>query len=370
MIIQSHGISAVVALMLLLLLAPVDSFAPPATRHRGTTTTGLSVPVPYALHVPTSCSSGTSWSSLKYYHGSRSDSDDDNELLPSALPKATTTDLNDEKRRSSSNNNIDSIYDDIDQDALCDYEDVDCHSFLPQTQFYSSTLLPSDTYLASQLKTRSDSIEQERIDHNWKTATCPTSFVSISNSDYIRRVDMETYPIVVCGGARGGVYVVNIETKNVIGMVEGMHLSQVVVEDERGNNHANMAKEAMEKLYGKLDGGGVVSVAIHGDIIASSGREGGVRLWKVNHNQNDSISESEEGIAIGNNNLVSLGTIPDVDHTIVTCLKFDSNDQLWTACFDGTVRAYNVAEYSNDSNVDGVFSHRMPLFQTDFTGKK
>ena len=364
MVIQSHGFRATAALILLLLLAPVDSFAPHVpipNRRRGTTATGSSIP----LHSPTS----TSWSTLKYHDsndGDNNNNNNNNNLLPSSLSKATTTDINNEKPRTSNMDN--NIYDNIDQDALCDYEDVDCHSFLPQTQFFSSSILPSDTYLASQLKSRSDSIEQERIDHNWKTATCPTSFVSVSNSDYIRRVAMETYPIVVCGGVRGGVYVVNLETKRVIGMVEGMHLSQVV-EDEPGNNRANMAKEAMEKLYGKLDGGGVVSVAIHGDIIASSGREGGVRLWKINHNQ-DSTIDSNESSGIGSNNLVPLGTIPDLDHTIVTCLKFDSNDRLWTACFDGTVRAYNIAEYSNASKEDGVISERMPLFQSDFTGKR
>ena len=79
------------------------------------------------------------------------------------------------------------------EDPLCDPQDVDCQAFLPKTY------LNSDTYLATKLRTRSSSIERERIDHNWRTAHCPTTFVSVSNSDMVRRVHMETYPIAVCG---------------------------------------------------------------------------------------------------------------------------------------------------------------------------
>ena len=39
----------------------------------------------------------------------------------------------------------------------------------------------------------------------------------------------------------------------------------------------------MEQLYGTLNGGGVISVAIRGDIVASSGREGGARVWRIRH---------------------------------------------------------------------------------------
>jgi hypothetical protein len=50
----------------------------------------------------------------------------------------------------------------------------------------------------------------------------------------------------------------------------------------------------MEKLYGKIDGGGVVSVAISGDLVASSGREGGVKLWKIERRQALPPVESQE----------------------------------------------------------------------------
>ena len=40
---------------------------------------------------------------------------------------------------------------------------------------------------------------------------------------------METYPIVVCGGTRGGVYLVNVEGKSTLGKVEGAHIAQVEI---------------------------------------------------------------------------------------------------------------------------------------------
>ena len=45
--------------------------------------------------------------------------------------------------------------------------------------------------------------------------------------------------------------------------------------------------------------------------------------------------------------LVPLGSLPGLEETIVTSLKFDSNNLLWTACYDGTVRAYNITSYDN-----------------------
>lgn len=245
------------------------------------------------------------------------------------------------------------------EDPLCDPQDVDCQAFLPQTDLHS------DTSLAAELHTRSNSIEKERIDHNWKTAHCPTTFVSVSNADWVRRVDMQEYPIAVCGGARGGVYVVNLEEKTVVGKVEGAHFVQAP-------GGFKMAKQAMEKLYGKLDGGGVVAVAIRGDLVASSGREGGVRLWRLVEYKDVTSpamgggdgSDPTEGSGVGK--LVPLGSLHGLQNTIITSLKFDSNDLLWAACYDGTVRAFTMTGY-DDPTVR--FPPQKAVFHSDFTGK-
>ena len=152
---------------------------------------------------------------------------------------------------------------------------------------------------------------------------------------------------------------------------------------------------AMEKLYGKIDGGGVVSVAISGDLVASSGREGGVKLWKIERYQtlpplaNREQLGEEQGFGRGvlsklagntgkgknsdrsefknlsdyvEGKLIPLGSL-DLK-TIVTCLKFDSKQRLWAACYDGTTRSYDVSEYTE---ADFRISSQKLLFQSDFT---
>lgn len=123
----------------------------------------------------------------------------------------------------------------VDTDSLCDAQDIDCHAIL------SKTYVHSDTVLAAALRSRSESIQSERIYENWMRAHCPTSFVAVSNRDWIRRVDMETYPVVACGGARGGVYVVNLEAKNVIAKVDDVHSAQV---EKGGPNQSKVNRNA------------------------------------------------------------------------------------------------------------------------------
>merc|ERR1711971_897732 len=117
-----------------------------------------------------------------------------------------------------------------------------------------------------ELKSRSDYVNTQLIENNWKTAHCPTSFIPISKSDWVRRVHMQKYPIVVCGGASGSLYVVNLEEEKVIAKAVGVHDGQVSKEQQAGRPSINTAKQAMEKLYGRLDGGGVIAVQIRNDI--------------------------------------------------------------------------------------------------------
>ena len=292
-------------------------------------------------------------------------------------------------------NSLTILWGEVPSDSLCDAQDIDCQALL------SKTYVHSDSFLAADLRSRSESIQSERIYENWMGAHCPTSFVAVSSQDWVRRVDMEAYPIVVCGGARGGVYAVNMEDKNVIAMADDVHSVQVEEKANQSKVHVatEMAKQAMEKLYGKIDGGGVILVAISGNIVASSGREGGTCLWKLERysalppveNQEQGLdresSASHFGILSklagntgkGKNSdrtefktlndavegkLQPLGYLPGLEKTIVTCLKFDSKQRLWAGCYDGTTRAYDVSKCTQ-----GNFriSSQKHLFRSDFT---
>jgi len=170
---------------------------------------------------------------------------------------------------------------------------------------------------------------------------------------------MQKYPIAVCGGASGSLYVVNLEEEKVIAKAKGVHDGQVSKEQLAGRPSINTAKQAMEKLYGRLDGGGVIAVQVHNDIVASSGREGGVKLWRITKYENDMhTSDNPEDIVDGD--LIPLGSIHELQKTIVTSLKFDSDGNLWCGCYDGTIRAYNIPDSTQ-------FTPQKPLFQSDFT---
>jgi len=124
-------------------------------------------------------------------------------------------------------------------DSLCDAQDIDCQALLPKTYLHS------DSFLAADLRSRSESIVSERVYNNWIGAHCPTSFVSVGQ-DWVRRVDMENYPIAVCGSARGGLFVVNLEEKNVIAKVDEVHSVQVEqggANPSKVNTNTEMAKQ-------------------------------------------------------------------------------------------------------------------------------
>ena len=153
-----------------------------------------------------------------------------------------------------------SIVKENDPDPLCDIDDEDCHAFSTLDSEYAPNdaqnfdfqdwLLPtddihSDAFLAANLRSRSESIMNKRVYENWMSAHCPTTFVSVGQ-DWVRRVDMDAYPIAVCGSARGGVYVVNLEDKNIIAKVEKAHSVQVHqggANRSRVNTNTEVAKQ-------------------------------------------------------------------------------------------------------------------------------
>jgi hypothetical protein len=294
-------------------------------------------------------------------------------------------------------------------DAYCDPTDVDCMSFLPSAHTNENTrrmtttspadARDDDARLACELRSRSTYIESMRIDANWRSAYCPTTRVSVDNAtassasrnaitDRIRNVNLDEYPIAVCGTSTGGVYVIDLEGGanggTVLGVSTNAHKpgrgvpypggggggvgAAAVGGGERTGSGMGVGssceKRAMEHLYGTLDGGGVISVDITGNVVASSGREGGARLWRVVRDRvgggsrvdvgGTPTSTSNDIERADGGRLVPICTLPDVRGTIVTRLSFDTAGLLWTSCYDGTVRAFDVSECVDDDCIDGT----------------
>jgi hypothetical protein len=146
--------------------------------------------------------------------------------------------------------------------------------------------------------------------------------------DWVRRVDIGQYPRVACGSAHGSIFVADTTSKQVLGAARGVHYS------EYSDNYANALDEHLRQyIYGEYDGGGVLDVAMFGkNIVASSGREGGVKLFKLmeNGNQVELMPQGDVQALIR----LMPGALP----IIVTCMKFDSFGRLYLGGSDGFLR--------------------------------
>jgi len=146
--------------------------------------------------------------------------------------------------------------------------------------------------------------------------------------DWVRRVDIGQYPRVACGSAYGSIFVADTSSKQVLGAARGVHYS------EHSDNYANALDEQLRQyIYGEYDGGGVLDVAMFGkNIVASSGREGGVKLFKLMENGNH-VELMPQGDVQA---LIRL--MPGALPIIVTCMKFDSFGRLYLGGSDGFLR--------------------------------
>jgi WD40 repeat protein len=237
-------------------------------------------------------------------------------------------------------------------DPACSIDDEDCIAIAS----YSSSQELSDASLLQSLQRRSRYLAREPVLKNWESGICPTTKISISEDDAVRRVSMDHYPLVACGSVSGSIYLVDIEAKRVLSSVNA-HLS---INSNAGGSSDEVKRQAMEKMYGKLDGGGVISIAMQENIVASSGREGGVKLWRIEGDTGDE-----------NMQLIPFGSLSTLQNTIVTSVKFDRAGLLWVACYDSTVRAYDLSQWNeNKSGIDSknkLFTPLKPTHRTDFT---
>ena len=144
--------------------------------------------------------------------------------------------------------------------------------------------------------------------------------------DWIRRIDIGTYPRVVCGSASGSIYVADVEAQCLLGVAKGVHSSNYNSQGD-GTDH-----KLRYYLYGEFDGGGVLDVAMYGtNFVASAGREGGVKLFRYDNSDEYELQLMGE---VTNLSRPLPGTTP----AIITCLKFDSVGRLYMGGRDGLLR--------------------------------
>jgi WD40 repeat protein len=271
-------------------------------------------------------------------------------------------------------------------DQTCPIEDIDCYSFLPEIhELYVN--VDNANRISNELTARSNTITTSRIENNWRTAHCVTRFVLLPQTNRVRMIHVDSnYPMIaVCGTSHGDVYVMNLDTETVLAHAEGAHRpgrGYVTTTDTNDDTsgpddgatvraikklygdtiNSDSTSRAMNLLYGSLDGGGVISVAMYGNLVVSSGREGGAKLWK--YDRTNTLQEEQLDLVC---------TLPNIDGVIVPKLAFDNSSGvllLWVGCFDGTVRAYDVQPNYNEDPIDDIRYQTPPTemkYISDFT---
>merc|ERR1712174_182109 len=121
----------------------------------------------------------------------------------------------------------------------------------------------------------------------------------------------------------------DVKLKRILGVARGVHYSH------HSSDYVNALDEQLRQyIYGEYDGGGVLAVAMFGkSIVASAGREGGVKLFKMFENNAAAPELMHQG------DIQSLiRPMPGALPIIVTCMKFDSIGRLYLGGSDGFLR--------------------------------
>jgi WD40 repeat protein len=190
----------------------------------------------------------------------------------------------------------------------------------------------NDNYLLASLKKRADELEiqNEALLSRWKNAKC-ISKARLVIDDWVRRVSLGKWPYLVMGSARGSIYLADCNTCKVVAEVKEVHNA------EGGN------EEALRYLYGPYDGGGTLAIAMSGNVIASAGREGGVKVFHVTVTEEDVKNPTQKKI-------VPVGDIPSLKGSLVTSLLLDTEQKLWVGSYDGTLHMFDLDYGSAQKN--------------------
>ncbi|KAL3935016.1 MAG: hypothetical protein SGBAC_009383 [Bacillariaceae sp.] len=222
------------------------------------------------------------------------------------------------------------------------------------------------------LKRRQESIETVAVEssssaqylQNWKSANCGST-VRLALDDWIRRMAIENYPLAVCGSAAGHIYLADLQQGQELDCIQGLHQAQLDADDSR---YTTTFLDAMRDLYGRYDGGGVIALAIKGDIVASAGREGGIHITTITGEEQDLYKGSRGGTARQTKLCLKregfLRGLENSSDALITSLAFDASGTLWVGGYDGNLMGYDAEEMDAD-NRPMLLRHKCPMFETN-----
>ena len=215
--------------------------------------------------------------------------------------------------------------------------------------------VPSDATLLASLQNRLGEIRTDAnaVLKRWRAGKC-RSAIRLSLDDWVRRIDVHTWPFALVGSSSGSIYLADLSVGSTIAKADGVH-------DAQGGD-----EEMLELMFGQYDGGGTVALALGGPggrLAASAGREGGTLAWRLGSKQGfdggaapldgddlDGIGGTNVGGSIADEALDCLGELAPLAGKAVTCLKIDGEGRLWAGCYDGTVQCLHLANLVNEKD--------------------
>ena len=243
-------------------------------------------------------------------------------------------------------------------------DDTDMFAALRARQAYISSASSSKSKRPSSLQQAQQQLQQDDDEShltNWKEAVC-VSTVRLSLGNWVRRMAIDTYPLAICGSASGNLYLANLQRGEELDCLMQLHAAQAANTDNAGgdgddssSSPANI-EEALTCLYGKMDGGGVIAIAIKDDLIVSAGREGGVHVSTISGQEEEFYKGSQGGTSRQTKlTLERKGKIRGLEEmgdstagVLITSLAFDGTGTLWAGGFDGIIRGYDYEEKCAD----------------------
>lgn len=215
-----------------------------------------------------------------------------------------------------------------------------------------------------------DLAEKKRLKHNWNEANC-LSTVRLTLDDWIRRLSVDLYPLVVCGSSRGNLYLGDLEEGDEMDCLERVHSDSMHPEIPE-----SVAESCIQALYDGYDGNGPFAVAVKNDLIVSSGREGGIHACTIVGDEVD-VPSGTRGGKVQQTKLRmqpegafrGLQGSTDLDGTsmpppLITSLAFDDRGHLWAGGYDGKLRGYNYEELDQDDRLL-MLRQKRPDFDID-----
>lgn len=161
----------------------------------------------------------------------------------------------------------------------------------------------SALYASLRSRQRQVDMEGASLTVRWRKGRCASRVVAALGDDWCRRCAMD-YPLCAFGTASGAVHVVDASKP----------VGSLIVGGE--SVHPRSTEFDTSQLDGSYDGGGVTAIGIKGTTVATGGRDGELKLWRVS--EGTSLSHEAtlkcEGVVSG------VKISPDEEFAVASCL--------------------------------------------------